>query len=193
MNKSLLLFAMICILPAFHARAEAIASSEDEAVNYTQPVQEQEPQIGVHLDLANMVDTGVEFSQAAIAPENVADNDGSVPGPQCHQYKTRASFYSSGRLTSTGERFNKNGLTAATLNLPLGSTIYVKMPGHSKWVKGRANDHGPYVRGRGMDLALGYARAIGFPLGRGVATVQVAACGRDGGRIFAARHRRHKG
>jgi rare lipoprotein A len=37
----------------------------------------------------------------------------------------------------------------------------------------RINDRGPYVRGRGLDLAKGAAAAIGM-IGQGTATLRVA-------------------
>jgi rare lipoprotein A len=83
----------------------------------------------------------------------------------------RASYYSSGYRTASGERFNPNGFTAAHRTLPFGTRVQVTNPTNGRSVIVRINDRGPFVRGRSLDLARGAAFAIGM---RGTATVRIA-------------------
>ncbi len=72
----------------------------------------------------------------------------------------RASFYSTGTRTSSGERFRPNEYTAAHRTLPFGTELIVCHYG--KCVACRVNDRGPFKRGRELDLSLGAARRIGM-------------------------------
>ncbi|MGH7780496.1 MAG: septal ring lytic transglycosylase RlpA family protein [Candidatus Binataceae bacterium] len=86
-----------------------------------------------------------------------------------------ASWYGpgfQGHPTSTGERFNEYGLTAASKTLALGSTVRVINPKNGRSVDVRINDRGPYVRGRSIDLSKGAAQRLGMS---GVAPVIVAS------------------
>jgi len=85
----------------------------------------------------------------------------------------KASYYGpgfSGRRTASGERFNPNGMTAASKTLPIGSVVHVTNPENGRSVNVRINDRGPYVRGRSLDLSKGAARKIGLT---GIARVKV--------------------
>ncbi len=87
----------------------------------------------------------------------------------------RASWYGqefANRKTSSGERFNPNALTAASRTLPLGSVVRVTNLKNGRSVYVRINDHGPYVRGRGLDLSRRAAQEIGMARA-GVARVKV--------------------
>jgi rare lipoprotein A len=92
-----------------------------------------------------------------------------------------ASYYSSGHRTASGERFNPNGFTAAHRSLPFGTRLQVTNLRNGRSVVVRVNDRGPFVRGRGLDLARGAAFAIGM---YGVGPVRIAVLGR--GRSLAA-------
>jgi rare lipoprotein A (peptidoglycan hydrolase) len=88
-----------------------------------------------------------------------------------------ASWYGpgfQGHPTSTGERYNQYGLTAASTTLPLGTHVRVTNPENGRSVEVRINDRGPYVHGRTIDLSRGAAERIGIT-GAGVAPVQVAS------------------
>lgn len=74
--------------------------------------------------------------------------------------KGRISYYSEGKSTSSGERFNKRALTCAHRTLPFGTVVKVGYRG--KTVACRVNDRGPYVRGRVLDISLGSAQALGI-------------------------------
>lgn len=67
----------------------------------------------------------------------------------------KASFYAynfHGRKTASGERFNQNELTAAHKTLPFGTKVKVTNVNNGKFVIVRINDHGPYIKGRIIDL-----------------------------------------
>jgi rare lipoprotein A len=85
-----------------------------------------------------------------------------------------ASFYSYGdsSRTSTGERFNPEGLTAAHRTLPFGTKVRVTNTGNGRSVVVRINDRGPFIRGRVIDVSLGAAKQLGM-ISSGVASVQI--------------------
>ena len=88
-----------------------------------------------------------------------------------------ASYYGdelAGNPTASGEPFDPNGLTAAHPYLPFGTLLTVSNNGRSVTV--RVNDRGPFVPGRGLDLSLGAAQAIGLT-DSGTAVVEVEAAG----------------
>ena len=84
----------------------------------------------------------------------------------------KASFYSSGSRTASGEPFNQHGFTAASRTLPFGTRLHVTNPATGRSVIVRVNDRGPFVRGRDLDLARGAAAAIGM-IAQGTATLKV--------------------
>ena len=74
-----------------------------------------------------------------------------------------ASFYSSGRVTASGEKFDKAALKAAHLSLPFGSIVKVVNKRNGKSVVVEINDRGPAKRTRRtIDLTPGAARVIGM-------------------------------
>ena len=98
----------------------------------------------------------------------------------------QASWYGSyhhGRSTSTGERFDMNGLTAAHKTLPLPSLVEVTNRANGRRVILRVNDRGPFVDNRIIDLSRGAAEELGL-LQQGVGDVRVRYVGpapRQGG------------
>jgi len=78
-----------------------------------------------------------------------------------------ASWYGpgfEGNLTASGDVFDSSLFTAASLELPLGTWLYVEHEGQGVVVL--VNDRGPYIDGRILDLSKGAAEAIGiFGLG----------------------------
>lgn len=89
------------------------------------------------------------------------------------EYVVTASYYSSGKLTASGERFDRNGFTAASRTLPFGTRLRVTNLATGRSVIVRVNDRGPFVRGRDLDLAKGAADAIGM-IEAGTAKLRVA-------------------
>lgn len=86
-----------------------------------------------------------------------------------------ASWYGSkyhGRKTSSGERYNKNEMTAAHKTLPFGTMVRVTNPANDHSVILRINDRGPFVGKRIIDVSEAAARKLGMH-SAGVATVKV--------------------
>src|SRR3989304_3968976 len=75
-----------------------------------------------------------------------------------------ASYYADdfhGKLTSNGETFNMDDLTAAHRTFPFGTRIKVTNLANQKTVVVRVNDRGPFVDGRIIDLSRAAAKEIG--------------------------------
>ena len=97
------------------------------------------------------------------------------PPPKPRIHEVTASWYGSefaGRPTTSGEPFNPDRLTAASITLPLGSVVKVENPQNGRSVKVRINDCGPFVVGGSLDLSLRAAQTIGITH-QGVARVKV--------------------
>jgi rare lipoprotein A len=67
-----------------------------------------------------------------------------------------------GRRTASGERFNRDALTAAHKTLPLGARVMVSNPRTGKQIVVRINDRGPYLGNRILDLSEAAAQALGL-------------------------------
>jgi rare lipoprotein A len=100
-----------------------------------------------------------------------------------------ASWYGGkfhGRLTASGERYNKYGISAAHRTLPLGTVVRVTHIGNGRKLTVRINDRGPFVEGRIIDLSLGAARKLDM-VKEGIARVTLEAYGQEsGGTVTAA-------
>jgi len=108
------------------------------------------------------------------APVPAAVQPVSLPPPPKPK-REKASWYGprfNGHITSTGERYNENAMTAASKTLPIGSHVKVTNPENGKSVEVRINDRGPHVRGRTMDLSKRAAQKLGITK-KGVAKVEV--------------------
>ena len=89
-----------------------------------------------------------------------------------------ASFYGKGldgRPTASGQRFDKNALTAAHPSLPFGTCLRVEVVKTGRSVEVRVNDRGPYTGGRVIDVSEAAARVLGI-LDAGVAKVRLYRC-----------------
>jgi rare lipoprotein A len=76
-----------------------------------------------------------------------------------------ASWYGpgfDGHRTASGEVYNQEELTAASTVIPLGSQVMVTNLDNGRAVQVRINDHGPYVKGRKIDLSHEAARTLGI-------------------------------
>lgn len=74
-----------------------------------------------------------------------------------------ASYYADefhGKLTSNGETFDMDGLTAAHRTFPFGTKVRVTNLENNKSVIVRVNDRGPFKEGRIIDLSRGAAKEI---------------------------------
>ena len=77
-----------------------------------------------------------------------------------------------GRPTASGERFNKNAMTAAHKTLPLGTRVRVTNLANHRSVDVRINDRGPYSKGRIIDVSEAAARKLDM-IQAGVVPVEV--------------------
>ena len=90
-----------------------------------------------------------------------------------------ASWYGKafhGRTTSSGEKFNAQGFTAASRTLPFGTRLLIGLKG--KWVETRITDRGPQDPNRDLDLSEGAAEALGMKEA-GLAIVSVIELDKD--------------
>ncbi len=67
-----------------------------------------------------------------------------------------------GKLTSSGEIYDMDAMTAAHKTLPLGTVVTVNNLDNGKSVQVRINDRGPYVTGRIIDLSKAAAETVGI-------------------------------
>jgi rare lipoprotein A len=116
-------------------------------------------------------------SQPPVPTAAIAPVPAPVAPPKPAPAQTvKASYYGDefrGKPTASGERYDPNQLTAASKRLPIGSLVHVTNPENGRSVVVRINDHGPYVRGRSLDLSKAAARRIGLTK-KGVARVKIA-------------------
>ena len=82
-----------------------------------------------------------------------------------------ASFYTDTE-TASGEKFDRNELTAAHPSLPFGTKLRVTDVSSGRFVTVRVNDRGPYVRGRVVDISPSAAEALGM-VDRGITNVRL--------------------
>jgi rare lipoprotein A len=71
-----------------------------------------------------------------------------------------ASYYGSGEVTATGEKFDPKGMTAAHRTLPFGTRVRVTRVDTGNSVVVRINDRGPFKPGRIIDLSEGAAEDL---------------------------------
>ncbi len=86
-----------------------------------------------------------------------------------------ASWYGpgfDGRPTSSGKIYNQEELTAASNVFPLGSRVMVTNLNNGRSVEVAVTDHGPFKKGRKIDLSHKAARVIGM-IGDGTAPVRI--------------------
>ena len=109
----------------------------------------------------------------------------TVDGRRYHVLKTAkgydkrgiASWYGTkfnGKLTSTRERYDLAGMTAASPELPIPCYVRVTNLQNGKQVIVKVNDRGPFAANRIMDLSYVAAKKLGYA-GRGTALVEVTS------------------
>lgn len=94
-----------------------------------------------------------------------------------------ASWYGAelhGNRTASGERFDKNALTAAHPTLPMPVNVRVTNLDNGRSVVVRVNDRGPFIPGRIIDVSQKAAQLLGFQ-DQGVAKVRVSFVGEGEG------------
>jgi peptidoglycan lytic transglycosylase len=116
-----------------------------------------------------------------------------LPSAEGYEETGTASWYGRdfhGRLTSNGETYNMNGITAAHKLLPMHTMLLVTNLENGRELVVRVNDRGPFVRGRIIDLSYGAAKELDL-LVAGTAKVRVTALGevqKENGRQRFKRH-----
>jgi rare lipoprotein A len=108
------------------------------------------------------------------APPPVVASIPAAPAPGYSQLGV-ASWYGpgfNGHATSSGEIYNQDDLTAASRLYPLGSHVMVSNLDNGRSVEVRINDHGPYMKGRKIDLSRKAAMVLGVT-GPGTARVRL--------------------
>ena len=70
--------------------------------------------------------------------------------------------HESGSGTASGQKLNREALTAAHRTLPFGSKVKVTNKRNGRSVVVTINDRGPFVRGRVIDVTPAAAQALGF-------------------------------
>ncbi|MGL9621130.1 septal ring lytic transglycosylase RlpA family protein [Bradyrhizobium sp. U531] len=94
-----------------------------------------------------------------------------APGETRQASHGLASFYSDTE-TASGEKFDRNELTAAHPSLPFGTKLRVTDVSSGRFVTVRVNDRGPFVRGRVVDISPSAAEALGM-VDKGLANVRL--------------------
>lgn len=86
----------------------------------------------------------------------------SVSAAEAKPKQVSASWYESGKVTASGQKYYPDGFSAAHPNLPFGTVLRVTNPKNGRVITVIVNDRGPFVRGRELDLSRGSAIALGF-------------------------------
>lgn len=105
------------------------------------------------------------LAAAALAADPELDGVASWYGGKFH-----------GRLTSSGEVFDTNEMTAAHRTLPFGTLVKVTNLDNGKSAMVKINDRGPFVDGRIIDLSRAAAEQIDM-LETGIARVSLGIMG----------------
>jgi rare lipoprotein A len=67
-----------------------------------------------------------------------------------------------GHITAGGEKFDRNAMTAAHRQLPMGTKLKVTNLANGKSVIVTVNDRGPFVKGRSLSVTRRAAEELGF-------------------------------
>jgi rare lipoprotein A len=109
---------------------------------------------------------GPNISEAKPAPVSSVQVRQVVKQVKTKPYQVgTASWYGDtfqGKPTASGEPYEMYDMTAAHLELPMGSYVKVTNLRNGKAVIVRVNDRGPVVPGRIIDLSYGAAQALQF-------------------------------
>lgn len=105
------------------------------------------------------VQTGEWQTTVLRAPAAIGSRTGSV---RQHALEGIASYYWQGRVTASGEPFDRAALTAAHPTLPFNSLVRVTDRTSGSSVVVRINDRGPFSPGRVIDLSEAAAEIIGM-------------------------------
>jgi peptidoglycan lytic transglycosylase len=128
----------------------------------------------VHEVRAWLVSIAVAFALVACGNGQKTGRSGKQTGRPASVQNGLASWYGGkhhGGPTASGERFNKNAMTAAHRRLPMNTRVRVTNQRNGRSVIVRINDRGPYGRAI-IDVSEAAARQLGM-IEAGVVPVRV--------------------
>ncbi len=105
---------------------------------------------------------------AGCAGNQLSDTPGSTSSGKASYYSDRHQ----GAQTASGERYDKNAMTAAHRTLAFGTRVRVTNLNNQRQAVVRINDRGPFSRGRVIDLSRAAAKRVGM-IRSGVVPVKV--------------------
>jgi rare lipoprotein A len=118
----------------------------------------------------------IPAAQAATDEEAIAVQRTTAPDRSGKKRTGLASYYHRmfvGRKMADGNRFDANGINAASRSLPLGTLALVTNVENNKSAIVRIQDRGPYAGNRIVDLSPRIAEELGITH-KGLAKVEVA-------------------
>jgi len=145
-------------------------------------------QHNTHIDsnsLQQSKTVAIEKNTIKATTVNNANNEYQIKGKRYKVLNTAknyrqvgtASWYGKkfqGKVTSSNERYNLHGMTAASPILPLHTYVKVTNLNNGKQVIVKVNDRGPFLHNRILDLSYAAAKKLGFSH-QGLARVEVAS------------------
>ena len=100
----------------------------------------------------------IQLSRPVASVETKRPEEGQVSHGNASVYARRFV----GRRTANGERLDMEHMTAASLNLPLGTVVTVTNRRNGRQATVRVNDRGPYAKRFVIDLSPAAAKALGL-------------------------------
>ena len=105
--------------------------------------------------------TQANSKQAVVVPAKLVSKAKVVKPYQVGTASWYGSYFQ-GKTTASGEPYNMYDMTAAHMNLPLGTFVKVTNLRNGRSVVLRVNDRGPVVDGRIIDVSYNAAKALDF-------------------------------
>lgn len=105
--------------------------------------------------------TQANSKQAVVVPAKLVSKPKAVKPYQVGTASWYGSYFQ-GKPTASGEPYNMYDMTAAHMNLPLGTMVKVTNLRNGRSVVLRVNDRGPVVDGRIIDVSYNAAKALDF-------------------------------
>jgi len=110
-----------------------------------------------------------------VAPDTAATVAPAPPDARPGVERGQAVWYASGRMTASGERFDKHKMAAAHRTLPFGTKVRVTADRTGRSVVVRINDRGPFGnKARIIDLTEAAAKQLGIiDAGHAAVTIEI--------------------
>jgi rare lipoprotein A len=121
---------------------------------------------------SNKAQANTKAAVEVVVPASVVSKAKKADKP--YQVGTASWYgdYFQGKPTASGEPYNMYDMTAAHMNLPLGTFVKVTNLRNGRSAVLRVNDRGPYVDGRVIDVSYNAAKALDFKA-RGLQRVRI--------------------